>query len=55
MTYLLPILPTPEEAAQVLGRLGAKVRQDRAAEARRAFHRDLRDELGLPPLEALRP
>ena len=41
--------PTPEEAARVLGQTGAQARR----EAKRAFHRDMRAEMGLEPLEAL--
>lgn len=53
MTYRLLLDFTPSECARQLGKLGAQVRQDRDREARRAFHRDLRDRLGLPPAEAL--
>lgn len=46
-----PTPPTPSECARRL----SQVRQDKAREARKAFHRELRERLGLPPREALRP
>lgn len=51
MTYELLIdIPAPSECARRL----AQVRPDKAREAKLAFHREMRERHGMPPLEALR-
>jgi hypothetical protein len=47
--------PSIEDSARHLGKLGAQTRQERARAKRKAFHRELRQQLGLPAVEAFKP
>lgn len=52
MNYRL--ITDASDSARNLALIGAQVRQERARAKRRAFHRELREQLGLPEAEALR-
>jgi hypothetical protein len=50
MNWLRTLFFGPSQAGRTLARQSARARR----EARKAFHRQMRKDPGLPPLEALR-